>query len=107
MKYTMPKISSNDRIIAAFEEIVEALNNSKLQEGFLNGNKENGILIIIIGILFRRKTYRRISVSPSPNTGKIAHNPEGAKTDVGTKIKSHSKQEENHAHSCKGAKINV
>ena len=37
----MPKTSSNDRINTAFEEIGEALNNLKLREGFLNGNKEN------------------------------------------------------------------
>ena len=38
-KYTMPKTSSNDRINAAFEEIAEALNNPKMREGCLNGNK--------------------------------------------------------------------
>ena len=40
----MPKTSSDDRINAAFEEIGEALNNPKLREGFLNGNKENEII---------------------------------------------------------------
>ena len=43
-KYTMPKTLSNDQLDAAFEEIAEALNNPKLQDGFLNGNKENEIL---------------------------------------------------------------
>ena len=43
-KYSMPKTSSNDRINAAFEEIAEALNNPKVKEGFLNGNKENEII---------------------------------------------------------------
>ena len=42
-KYTMPKTSSKDRINAAFEEIAEALNNPKMREGCLNGNKENEI----------------------------------------------------------------
>ena len=40
----MPKTSSDDRINATFEEIGEALNNPKQQEGFLNGNKENEII---------------------------------------------------------------
>ena len=38
-KYKMPKTSSADRINAAFEKIGEALNNPKLREGFLSGNK--------------------------------------------------------------------
>ena len=40
----MPKISFTNRINAAFEEIGEILNNPKLREGFLNGNKENEII---------------------------------------------------------------
>ena len=40
----MPKTSSNDRINAAFKEIGETLNNPKIREGFLNGNKENEII---------------------------------------------------------------
>ena len=39
-KYKMSKTSSTDHINAAFEEIGEVLNNSKLREGFLNGNKK-------------------------------------------------------------------
>lgn len=34
-KFTMPKTSSNDRIVAAFEEILTILNNPKLRESFL------------------------------------------------------------------------
>ena len=40
----MPKTSSNNHINAAFGEIAEALNNPKLQEAFMNGNKENEII---------------------------------------------------------------
>lgn len=39
-EYTIPKILSNDQISAAFKEIAKTLNNLKLQEDFLNGNKE-------------------------------------------------------------------
>ena len=40
----MPKTSSQDRIIAALEEIAEAITNPKYREPFMNGNKENEIL---------------------------------------------------------------
>ena len=53
---------------------MEALNNPKLQEGFLNGNKENEILNEIVEIL-DWKTVRQPRVSPSPNTEKIVHVP--------------------------------
>ena len=40
----MPKISSNDRIIAALEEIAEAVKNPELCSPFMNGRKENEII---------------------------------------------------------------
>ena len=52
----MPKTSSNDRINAAFEEIAEAINNPKMREAFLNGNKENEILNQLVEI-FERKLH--------------------------------------------------
>ena len=54
-KYIMPKISSNNCIVAAFEEISEALNNSKLWEAFLNGNKEDEIVTEIMEIFERNR----------------------------------------------------
>ena len=70
----MPKTSSNDQISAACEEIAKALNNPKLREAFLNGNKENEILNEIVDIV-DRKTVRQPRVSPSSNTKKITHVP--------------------------------
>ena len=70
----MPKASSNDQISAVFETIAKALNNTKLREAFLNGNKEDKIPNEIVDI-FDRKTVRRPRVSSSPNTKKIAHVP--------------------------------
>ena len=67
-KYTMPKTSSNDQISAAFEEIAEALNNPKLQEGFLNGNKENEILNELVEIFDKQKITNKPIV-------KSAHKP--------------------------------
>ena len=78
-KYTMLKTSSNNEISAAFKEIVEALNNPKLREGFLNGNKKNEILNEIVEIFDRRMTVHRPRMSPGPNTGKIAPVPVRAK----------------------------
>ena len=67
-KYTMPKTSSNDRINAAFEEIAEALNNSKLREGFLNGNKENEILNELVEIFDRKRKAKPIVKSSYNST---------------------------------------
>ena len=80
-KYTMPKTLSNDRISAAFEKIVEALNNPKLREGFLNCNKENEMINILVEIFNKQKNahkliaHVRARVSRTPNTDKIAHLP--------------------------------
>ena len=71
----MPKTSLNDQISAAFEEIAEALNNPKLREGFLNGNKQNVILNEIVEIFDRRTTVHRPRVSSGPNTKTNAHIP--------------------------------
>ena len=71
----MPKTSSNDQINAAFKEIAEALNNPKLQDGFLNGNKENGILNEIVNIFDRQKDAHLPRVSHKPNPDKTAHVP--------------------------------
>ena len=74
-KYTMPKTLSNNQISAALKEIAEALNNPKLQEGFLNGNNENEILNGIVEI-FDWKTVRQPRMSSSPNTEEITYVPE-------------------------------
>ena len=82
----MPKASSNDRINAAFEEISEALNNPKLREGFLNGNKENEIINELAEMFDKQEkdnkekshkliAYVRARVNYTPNTNKIAHVP--------------------------------
>ena len=55
-KYTIPKTSSNKQSSATFEKIAEALNSPKLQEVFLNGNKENEILNEIVVIFDKRTT---------------------------------------------------
>ena len=36
----MLNMLSNDRIVVAFEETLEAINNLKLQEGFMNSDKK-------------------------------------------------------------------
>ena len=51
----MPKISSADHINAAFEDIGEALNNPKLREGFLNGNKENIIINELVDMFDKQR----------------------------------------------------
>ena len=87
----MPKTSSNDRINTAFEEIAEALNNPKLQQGFLNGNKENEILNELVDIFDRKRSHEIKRAEPSiekshnsirashlkniPNTNKIPYVP--------------------------------
>ena len=53
----MPKTSSKDRINAAFEEIAEALNNPKMRERCLNGNKENEIVNELVEIFNKRKSH--------------------------------------------------
>ena len=80
-KYIMPKILSNDRINAAFEEIAEALNNPKLRKGFLNGNKENEIINELVEVFDKQKkahksiAHVRARVNHTPNTNKIVHVP--------------------------------
>ena len=54
-KYIMPKTSSNDRIIAALEEIAEAVKNSELRSPFMNGRKENEIIKELSEIFDRNK----------------------------------------------------
>ena len=82
----MPKTSSNDRINAAFEEIAETLNNPKLREGFLNGNKENEIINELVKMFDNQekdkqeKSHKSIAdvrarVNHKPNTNKIVHVP--------------------------------
>lgn len=39
-KQIMLNMLSNDRIVVAFEETLEAINNLKLQEGFMNSDKK-------------------------------------------------------------------
>ena len=68
-KYTMPKISSNNCINAAFEEIAEVLNNPKLREGFLNANKENEILNELV-----KKFDKRRNQSHDKSVQKRSHN---------------------------------
>ena len=58
-KNTMPKTSSNDQINEAFEEIADALNNTKLKEGFLNGNKENEILNDLVEMFDKQKNAHK------------------------------------------------
>ena len=62
----MPKTSSKDRINAAFEEIAEALNNPKMREGCLNGNKENEILNELAEIFDKRKSHNNPIVHVPP-----------------------------------------
>ena len=85
-KYTtMPKTSSNDQIDTAFEEIAQALNNPKLQERFLNVNKENEILNELIDIFDQRSPHKIAHVpareSHKPNPDKITHVPAKVKHD--------------------------
>ena len=51
----MPKTSSADRINAAFKEIGKALNNPKLREGFLNGNKVNEIINELVDMFNKQR----------------------------------------------------
>ena len=71
-------MSSNNQIIAAFKKIEEALNNPKLREEFLNGNKQNETLNKIVGIFDRRTTvyYPRMIQSQSKHR-KNLHVPAG------------------------------
>ena len=80
----MPKTSSADRINAAFEEIGEALNNPKLREGFLNGNKENEIINELVEMFDKQENKKqnlieKISLNPNvnhtPHATKILHVP--------------------------------
>ena len=66
-KYKMPKTSSADCINAAFKEIGEALNNPKLREGFLNGNKENEIINELVDMFDRqnKKEEQNLNVESS------------------------------------------
>ena len=57
-KYKMPKTSSANCINAAFKEIGEALNNPKLREGFLNGNKENEIINELLDMFDKQRLTR-------------------------------------------------
>ena len=72
-KYIMPKTSFNSRISATFEEIAEALNNPKLQEEFLNFNKENEILKEIVETFNKRTTVHRPRVGGMNTPSNIAH----------------------------------
>ena len=54
----MPNTSSADRINAVFEEIGEALNNPKLLEGFLSGNKENEIINELVDMFDKQRLNR-------------------------------------------------
>ena len=73
----MPKTSCNNQISAAFEEIAEALNNPKLREGFLYGNKEKTVLNEIVEIFDKRTTVHppRVLKSSMETPTKIAHVP--------------------------------
>ena len=79
-KYTMPKTSSNNRINVAFEEIADALNNPKLREGFLNGNKENETINDLVQMIDKQNAHKpiphmRARASHTPNIDKIAYLP--------------------------------
>ena len=73
----MPKTSLHNRISAAFDEIAEAFNNPKLQEGFLNGSKENEILNKIVKIFEKRYTVHspRVLKRGMEINNNIAHVP--------------------------------
>ena len=91
----MPKTSSNDRINAAFEEIAEVINNPKMREGFLNGNKENEILNQLVEIFEKRRTSHNPNthVRPrvNPNTKQIPYVP--ARVNHGDSIPKNRTQE--------------
>ena len=71
----MPKTSSADRINAAFEEIGEALNNPKLREGFLNGNKENEIISELVE-MFDKQNKKEELLNVECSHKKVTHRSE-------------------------------
>ena len=82
----MPKTSSTDCINVAFEEIGETLNNPKLREGFLNGNKENEIINKLVDMFAKQEMNKKehnlivekshkSNVDHTSKTNKILHVP--------------------------------
>ena len=75
-KYKMLKTSSTDRINTAFEEKGKTLNNPKIQEGFLNGNKENEIINELVEMFDKNGMKKRhITCTPMRLQGWITHQP--------------------------------
>ena len=66
-KYIMPKTSSNDRIIAALEEIAEAVKNPALRSPFMSGSKWENKIIKELSEIFDRNRANTTENYKEPN----------------------------------------